>query len=93
MFFDIGLYASLIIFFLGMIYKISNWFRYGIGVSADHISVSKRLMAAIKGLLGTVFSLKLFTLIKVFIVDVILQIRVLKEDFLRWIMNCESDNR
>jgi heterodisulfide reductase subunit C/nitrate reductase gamma subunit len=87
MFFNIALYASLIIFFLGMVYKISNWFRRGIGVSARNIPASTRLAAAIKGLLGTIFSLKLFTLIKVFVVDVVLQIRVLKEDFLRWIMH------
>jgi heterodisulfide reductase subunit C/nitrate reductase gamma subunit len=87
MFFDIALYASLIIFFLGMIYKISCWFRHGIGVNASNIPASTRLAAAIKGLLGTVFSLKLLTLMKVFVVDVVLQIRVLKEDFLRWIMH------
>jgi heterodisulfide reductase subunit C/nitrate reductase gamma subunit len=87
MFFDIALYASLIIFLLGMIYKISNWFRHGIGVSASNIAASTRLAAAVLGLLGTLFSLKLFTLTKVFVVDVVLQIRVLKEDFLRWIMH------
>lgn len=87
MFFDIALYTSLLIFFLGMIFKISNWFRRGIGVSAGNISTSTRLAASIKGLFGTIFSLKLFTLIKVFIVDVVLQVKVLKEDFLRWIMH------
>ena len=83
MFFDIAFYASLIFFLLGMVYKISNWFRYGIGVSASNIPSSTRLAAAVKGILRTVFSLKLFTLIKVFIVDVVFQVRVLKEDFLR----------
>ena len=87
MFFDIAFYASLIFFILGMVYKISNWFRYGIGVSASNIPSSTRLAAAVKGILRTVFSLKFFTLIKVFIVDVVLQVRVLKEDFLRWIMH------
>lgn len=87
MFYDIALYVSLAIFGIGMIYKISNWFRRSIGINPSNITTSKRVSAAVKGILGTVFSGKIFILIKVFFVDVILQIRILKEDFLRWLMH------
>ncbi len=87
MFYDIALYVSLAIFGIGMIYKISNWFRRSIGINPSDITTSKRVSAAIKGILGTVFSGKIFILIKVFFVDVILQIRILREDFLRWLMH------
>ncbi len=87
MFYDIALYVSLAIFGIGMIYKISNWFRRSIGINPSNITTSKRVSAAVRGILGTVFSGKIFILIKVFFVDVILQIRILREDFLRWLMH------
>jgi heterodisulfide reductase subunit C/nitrate reductase gamma subunit len=87
MFYDIALYVSLSVFGIGMIYKISNWFRRSIGINPIEITTSKRVSAAVKGILGTVFSGKIFILIKVFFVDVILQVRILREDFLRWLMH------
>ncbi|TET87499.1 MAG: hypothetical protein E3J46_06290, partial [Desulfobacteraceae bacterium] len=63
------------------------WFRRSIGINPSDITTSKRVSAAVKGILGTVFSGKIFILIKVFFVDVILQIRILREDFLRWLMH------
>ena len=87
MFYDIALYGSLAVFGIGMIYKLFNWFRRSIGINASKMKTSKRISAAIKGILGTVFSVKISTLIKVFIVDVIVQVRILREDFLRWLMH------
>jgi heterodisulfide reductase subunit C/nitrate reductase gamma subunit len=87
MFYDIALYVSLAIFGIGMIYKIFNWFRRSIGINPSDMTTSKRVSAAVKGILGTVFSEKIYTLLKVFFVDVILQIRILREDFLRWLMH------
>jgi heterodisulfide reductase subunit C/nitrate reductase gamma subunit len=87
MFYDIALYVSLAIFGIGMIYKIFNWFRRSIGINPSDMTTSKRVSAAFKGILGTVFSEKIYTLLKVFFVDVILQIRILREDFLRWLMH------
>ena len=87
MFYDITLYIALIIFGLGLVYKISGWFRYKIGMDAVEIPASTRVSAAIKGIVSTLFSMKVFTLLRVFLLDVILQIRILREDFLRWFMH------
>ncbi|UCE83486.1 MAG: 4Fe-4S dicluster domain-containing protein [Deltaproteobacteria bacterium] len=87
MFFTNSLYVALTIFGLGLLYKISIWFRYNIGVEAGDIPTSTRISAAIKGITLTLFSGKIFTLLRVFIVDVLLQIRVLRQDFLRWLMH------
>ena len=81
------LYVSLAIFTIGLIYKISTWFSRKIGISAKDITTSERVSAAAKGILGVIFSAKILTLIKVFILDVVLQRRILKEDFLRWFMH------
>ena len=81
------LYISLAIFVLGSIYKVSTWFSRNIGVAAGEFTTSERLSAALKGAGGVIFSAKILTLIKVFILDVIFQKRILKEDFTRWLMH------
>lgn len=85
MFYTITLYASLVIFSVGLVYKISNWFRFNIGQHTGNMSVSTRIGAAIKGILSTFFSVKVFTLIKVFVLDVLLQAQLLRKDFVRWL--------
>ncbi|MGA8179835.1 MAG: nitrate reductase, partial [Desulfobacterales bacterium] len=87
MVFNVLLYISLGIFILGLIYKAYTWFSRKIGVSAQDFTTSQRFSAAVKGTAGVVFSLKIFRLIKAFILDVLLQRRTLKEDFLRWAMH------
>ncbi|MFO7972933.1 MAG: nitrate reductase, partial [Desulfobacterales bacterium] len=87
MVFTAFLYASLIIFALGLMIKIWTWFSRTIGTSAQQIPAPERVSAAVKGIFGVVFSTRILTLIKVFILDVVLQIRILKENFLRWVMH------
>lgn len=87
MFFHVALYLSLVIFGLGLIYKVSTWFRYKVGIDARDISASARVSAALGGILRIVFSARILTLLRVFFLDVILQRRVLREDGLRWFMH------
>jgi len=87
MFLRVSLYISSVIFLLGLIYKVAGWFRYRIGIGAGEILTSTRIFSAIKGILSTLFSAKILTLLKVLVLDVLLQIRILREDFLRWVMH------
>ena len=87
MVFNVLLYISLFVFISGLIYKIYKWFSLEIGFSGRDISKSERLTACFKGIIRIIFSSKILILIKVFILDVILQKRILKEDFLRWAMH------
>ncbi len=87
MFFSISLYIALAIFAIGLIYKISTWLRYNIGPVNGEITPSVRATRAIKGIVATIFSRKIIALIRVFILDGLLQIKVLKQDFLRWRMH------
>jgi len=86
MFFTMSLYIALAVFLLGLAYKVSTWFRYSLG-DARGISTSARFSAAIKGIILTLFSGRVLTLLKVFSLDVLLQRKVLQEDFLRWFMH------
>ena len=86
MIFTVLLYVSLGIFSIGLIYRVSTWFTRKIGISADNITTSARVFAAIKGTWDLIQP-EIVTLIKVFILDVMIQRRTLKVDFLRWLMH------
>jgi heterodisulfide reductase subunit C len=87
MFFSFTLYLSLTIFFIGLVYRVWTWFRIRIGPEAADFSVSDRAAASVKAIFATLFSSRFFVILKVLVVDVILQIRFLREDFLRWFMH------
>ncbi len=87
MLFKVSLYVSLIIFLIGLIYKICTWFRFKIGINADKLSTGRRIRAALKGIIATISSPKLFVLFRSFLVDVILQGRTLNQDGYRWLMH------
>ena len=88
MWFKLLLNTSLIIFSLGLFYKVFSWFGRNNQVfkTADS-TLFIRLSAALTGILKTVFSVKIFSLLKIFIADIILQLRTLKEDPWRWFMH------
>ena len=86
MVFDVLLYIALGIFSLGVMFKVYTWFSRKIGYKAEAFTTSARLVAAVKGIAGIIFSLKIFTLLKVFI-DILFQIHMLRENPLRWLMH------
>ena len=59
MFFKVSVYVSLIIFLIALIYKIWTCFRYRIGIGAQEISTSARFFSAIKGIVLTIFSIRI----------------------------------
>jgi heterodisulfide reductase subunit C/nitrate reductase gamma subunit len=87
MFISIALYAALAFFVVSLLYKIFNWFRHSITREAGEISTSRRILAALKGIIFTLLSIKIFILLKVCILDVLLNARILREDFFRWLMH------
>jgi heterodisulfide reductase subunit C/nitrate reductase gamma subunit len=87
MLFTVLLYTSLLVFLLGLFYKVSTWFSRKIGIASQNFTTSERISAAVKGILKVIFSPKILILAKVFILDVVLQRRILKEDFIRWLMH------
>ncbi len=85
--FNALLYTSLAIFGIGLLYKVFTWFFFKIGFQGHEATTGQRVGAAAAGIAGTVFSAKILTLLKVFFVDILLQIRILKTDALRWVMH------
>jgi len=87
MWFKLLLNTSLIIFSFGLLYKIFFWFRSNPVFKTPDSTLFIRLSAGFTGILTTVFSVKFFILLKIFIADVIFQVRTLKEDGWRWLMH------
>ena len=89
MFFSVAFYLSLAVCLVGVFYKITKWFILKIGPEAENFSFWQRLTSAIRGLFATLLSPRLLVLLKVFFLDVFLQIRILKGDlsFLRLLMH------
>ncbi len=87
MFHKIALAVALTVFTAGMVWKVSTWFRYSLGPGGSCFSPSRRIVAAGRGLVLTLMSRKVFTLVKVFFLDAVLQRPVFREDFLRWLMH------
>lgn len=85
--FNISLYISLFVLIFGLVCRIYTWVTRKVGILPDHVTASSRVSAAVRGMFGAVFSSKILILIKVFILDILLQKRILKEDFLRWLMH------
>ncbi|MEW5910265.1 MAG: 4Fe-4S dicluster domain-containing protein, partial [Thermodesulfobacteriota bacterium] len=63
------------------------WFTLKVGILGHRFSPAQRFGAAIKGILGIFFSTKILVLIRSFFLDVVLQLRIAREDRLRWIMH------
>jgi heterodisulfide reductase subunit C/nitrate reductase gamma subunit len=85
--FDIFLNSSLIILALGLLFKLVQWFSYKIGIRAENAGFMQRASSALKGVLFTIITPKVFVLIYAFIVDALFQFKILKQDFLRWLMH------
>ncbi len=75
MFFSLSLYIALAICGLGLVYKIWSWLSANIGEDSAEYSPGRRAAAAIKGILGAVFSPKIGTILKVLLLDGLLQRR------------------
>lgn len=89
MFYDFALWAAIIIFCIGLIHKIDTWFILNVGTGDRTTSMTSRFAAGAKGILKTIFSIKIFAVIKVLVVDVLFQVRILKDskDPWAWIMH------
>ncbi len=85
----ISLYIASAIFFIGLLYRLMAWFFKSVGTGEKDIPVSRKFFTGLEGILQSLFSIKFFSVLKVIIADVLLQIRILtdRKDSLAWIMH------
>ncbi len=86
MLFHVSLYTAIVICVCGLLYKMTTWFRYRLDIEQEY-TPARRASAFVKGCLAAVLSRRLITLVKVLILDVLLQVRTLRQSRIRWIMH------
>lgn len=80
-FFDVGLYASLVLLGLGLAWRLTRLLAGRVGLSARGAPpLGKRLGDGLKAGLQTLFSLRIFKFLGAFLIDGLLQWRVLRRD-------------
>jgi nitrate reductase gamma subunit len=89
MVYEIAFWAALIILGIGVIHRIDAWFLRDIGLGDRNASTAQRFGAGVTGILAAIFSTRIFTVLKVLVVDVLFQGRILRDtkDPLAWFMH------
>lgn len=82
-------WTALVILGIGVVHRIDRWFLLDVGMGDREIPVAERVAAGLDGSARTVFSWRVVKLLKVFLVDVLFQARILRDrrDPLAWIMH------
>lgn len=87
MFYSASFYLCFVVFLLGLTYRTWRWFTLRVGPEAEAIPAHHRVRAAVGGVLATLCSARILTVFKVLFLDVLLQIRTLRQDPFRWVMH------
>lgn len=87
MFFTVGLYISLSILVIGLIYKVSGWFRRSLIAEDSEVGAGARLSSTLRAAGGAFLGASLVSMLKAFFLDVLLLRRSFREDLYRWTMH------
>ena len=79
MLYDIAFWAALILLGIGVIHRIDAWFLRDVGLADRNVTAGQRFGAGLKGLLAAVFSGRILGVLKVLVVDVLFQARILRD--------------
>jgi nitrate reductase gamma subunit len=71
-----------LIFIFGLILMVGFWFKGS--VKGEETSLHRKISLSSESIWQTVFSRQIFALIKIFILDIVFQRRILKESVSRW---------
>jgi len=78
-------YISFVIFIFGLIYRILQWIRFDLDTTSAGLSKIKRLIALWESLWNHLISAQALIMIKTFVWDGLLQVKILKSRPLQWI--------
>ncbi len=78
------LYTSLTLCGLGLLWRVSTWFRIRIGPDAQDATPAQRVAALFRGAASTLFSQRVFHILGAFFLDVLLLRRLYANEKLRW---------
>ena len=83
--FHTALYASLLLCGMGLLWRISAWWRLRIGPDVRAVTLAQRWSALLRGAAASLLSRRIFQICTVFFLDVLLQRRLYRANKLRWL--------
>lgn len=83
--FHTALYASLALCVLGLIWRMSAWFRVRVGPDARALTPAQRIAAALRAAAAALFGRQLFRILVALFLDVLLLRRLYANAKLRWL--------
>jgi nitrate reductase gamma subunit len=85
----VALSISVIIFSVGVLYNIAMWCKKDMGLNVAETPPCTRLFSGLRALAKNVFSLNIFTLLKVLVVDILFQSRIFRHSaqYISWPMH------
>ena len=83
--FHAALYASLLLCALGLLWRMSAWYRLRIGPDVQAVTLSQRLHALLRGTAAALFSRRVLHVLGALFLDVLLQRRLYRSDKSRWL--------
>jgi len=78
------LYASLVLCALGLVWRVSAWFRLRIGPDARDVASSQRVAAVFRGAASALFGSRALRLLGALFLDVLLLRKLFASEKLRW---------
>lgn len=80
----VAIWIALAVFGAGLVYRVSAWFRHGLGEGA-RLTPAARLAAAARAVAGAIVSARILTVAGSFVQDVLLQRRLRRLGAARWL--------
>jgi heterodisulfide reductase subunit C/nitrate reductase gamma subunit len=87
MLYSITLYLSLIICSAGLLYRIRCWFTYQVGPRSERFAGMQRAGGAVRAVAAALAGRRVLVLFRVLVFDVLLQAKILRTSFWRWLMH------
>ncbi len=80
-------YVALTVCLLGMFWRMGRWFAVSIGPEGRGATLFGRVASGVAAVIKTLFSRKIVAILSTLAADVVLQRRIFKQSFIRWIMH------
>lgn len=83
--FQTALYAALALCALGLLWRVSAWFRLRIGPDVRAVTLAQRVAALYRGAAAALFGRRVFHVLGALFLDVLLQRKLYRSDKPRWL--------
>ncbi|MFP4475389.1 MAG: 4Fe-4S dicluster domain-containing protein [Desulfatibacillaceae bacterium] len=78
-------WTALVLFVLAMAWRVYGWFAHALNPAEAGAGVVSRVFAAFRGMVLALFSSRILSVLRALFLDVLLQLRIWRQGFWRWL--------